>query len=195
MIATNKGKKDNSINNPLLLLEETNPSKKRKAGTEWTLYGRAIIPLSSILCEDSSFLFDRKHVKINEHKETMKQCRLKHDEKNVRQSDEHDVKEEIKDSQLFSSHRNGRCEWCCSTNLLLNLYPHNKKELKYYRPMPGYTALGMQNPQLTLGFLRLNIQFKSDMSRRKAVLLSMLNSPNSRWINSYSFEPQVVFSS
>ncbi|XP_053990799.1 uncharacterized protein LOC128882954 isoform X2 [Hylaeus volcanicus] len=189
---TSQLKKDTLTKDSLTLLEDTNPSKKRKAGTEWTLYGRVIIPLSSLLCDDHSFSSANTNVDINEHQECMNQSKLKKDDNNVSPYNEDLFKVELKDRHTVSSHSNGLCGWCCSSNLLLNLYPHTKKELKYYRPMPGYTALGMQNPQFTLGILSLNIQFQSNMSKRKALLLSMLNAPNSRWINSYSFEPQYL---
>lgn len=73
----------------------------------------------------------------------------------------------------------------------VHLFPHESNERKYYKPVAGYSGFGMSNPGTTLGFLKLHVRFTFLLPPLLAPVISTLSPPETRWVNSFTFEPQV----
>lgn len=80
-----------------------------------------------------------------------------------------------------------------SGSFWVHLFPHESNERKYYKPVAGYPGFGMSNPETTLGFLHVGVRFSFTCLPIIAPVMSTFNAPTRRWVNSFSFEPQVRF--
>lgn len=180
-------------------LLDFNPARRKApTTTDWQLYGRAMVPLSSLLMSRDGFtsrLFSPAFGNMVPWSDSSRQktentsvsstapfsCDANSGETTCNAKDANECRPAKEESSCPRDH-----------TFWLHLFPHHGKELKYYRPVPGYPGLGMMNPQTTLGFLQVDIRFVCFKSPRWASILSIFHAPATRWVNAFSFEPQYL---
>lgn len=148
---------------PMTALPDVSPSRRRPPGPEWQLYGRAIVPLSTII-------YSYGVVEPPASSRTLSTL-----------------------SSYFGTLTGvPTLPSSGYSSFWLHLFPHTSDELKFYKPVAGYPGLGMTNPQTTLGFLKVVARVALSVPPLIAPIVGSTHPPHTYWTNAYSFEPQYL---
>eukprot|EP01053_Blabericola_migrator_P001741 Blabericola_migrator_1__1740@NODE_146_length_12961_cov_103_787110_g127_i0_p1_GENE_NODE_146_length_12961_cov_103_787110_g127_i0NODE_146_length_12961_cov_103_787110_g127_i0_p1_ORF_typecomplete_len1122_score181_01PRT_C/PF08372_10/1_1e03PRT_C/PF08372_10/3e03PRT_C/PF08372_10/0_047_NODE_146_length_12961_cov_103_787110_g127_i0753910904 len=165
-------------------------TRRKTLTTSWTVYGRVVIPLS-VWLTSASLTEDSSTIAPVASAPPLAPSTPTQSPSNAASSKRNKSK-----ALLLRPHLMSIRSKCCTSGWY-HLYPPNQQEgeYKFLKPCSGYPGLGMLNPLISLGFLKVKVTFQPRYNPYVMALLSNSNPLQRTWIMPTKFDLQVFESS